>query len=272
MKVLRLSLFTFLLLGCFVTIVLLAQKETPAPFSATLSPLFQELGKPMKSLDRIASQILPIDAIDEKALGDELKARFAQLTSPHNQEKEDELNALIKSLTQNSLKPFQYTVFLTSGPPNAFAMPGGVICVTDGLLDILQTEDELVAILGHEIGHIEKGHCFDMCREILLRKKFKTLTIPTYVTEIFHSLAEVTFSKAQEDEADDYGFRLLVKHEYDPFSLASAFNQLIETNQEASSPNFMKDFFSTHPYLEIRKEHAHAKALKWQHKHPENHF
>ena len=70
------------------------------------------------------------------------------------------LNALVHSLTSETYKPFEYRIFLEEGSPNACALPGGAICITTGLMDLLQNESELVAVLSHEIGHIERGHYF----------------------------------------------------------------------------------------------------------------
>ena len=55
--------------------------------------------------------------------------------------------------------------------PNAFALPGGVIIVTGGLLKTLKSEAELAAVLSHEMGHIELSHCLDTVRFQLLARK-----------------------------------------------------------------------------------------------------
>lgn len=271
MKRLRLALLCLLLGGCLFTTLLLTKQKNHPPYQATLSPFFQELGKPLKSLDRVATQLLPVDEIDEKALGDGFREYFKGYDSEQSSEEKQltqYVNLLVQELTKDSTKPFEYTAFVVSGYPNAFALPGGVVCITDSLIELLENEAELVGILGHEIGHIEKGHCFDMYREEILRRKFEFLSIATYMTEIFHSLHEITFSKTQENESDEYGFRLLIKHGYCPFSLSSAFQHLIDIQLFQTTPDILEDFFSSHPYLEIRRDQFHAKALRWQQNNP----
>jgi len=55
-----------------------------------------------------------------------------------------------------------------------FTLPSGVILVTKGLLETMQSESELVSILAHELGHIERGHCFDVVKYELLARKIKS--------------------------------------------------------------------------------------------------
>lgn len=268
MKIFRISFIGTILIGVLLTTILLMKQKTSTPYTATLSPLFQELGKPIKSIDRVVSSILPIDEIDEKSLGEELKSQIESSYPQSDQESTYYLNALVKELTKDSKKPFEYKAYLVPGPPNACALPGGIICITDGLINSLKTEGELVAILGHEIGHIEKGHCFDLHRAEMLRKKMEFLSIATYAAQVFQGAAHLVFSKSQENESDIYGFQLLIKHGYSPFSLASAFQGLIELHHTQTSPNLIDDFFSSHPHLEIRKEQFQGAALRWQCRHP----
>lgn len=269
MKQLRLPFLITILLGIILTVIVLANQKVFVPYTGTLSPLFQELGKPIKSIDRVVSSILPIDEIDEKSLGEELKSCIQSRIDSSDLKSTHYLNALVKDLTKNSKKPFGYEVYLLCDlRPNAFALPGGIICITDSLLDILETEGELVAILGHEIGHIEKGHCFDLYRGEILKKKISSLSLAIYAAEIFQSIATITFSKSQESEADDYGFQLLIEHGYSPFSLSSSFQRLIEIDHTAITPNPINDFFHSHPYLEIRQQQSQAKALKWHYQNP----
>ncbi|MCB1114854.1 MAG: M48 family metallopeptidase [Chlamydiia bacterium] len=268
MKRLRFPFLITILCGILFTVIVIAKQKVSVPFTGTLSPFFQELGKPIKSIDRVVSSILPINEIDEKALGEELKSRFRNQYDARDSKSTHYLNALVKDLTKTSKKPFDYEVYLLFGSPNAFALPGGIICITDSLMDTLKTEGELVAILGHEIGHIEKGHCFDLYRGKMLKKTMETLSIAIFASEIFQSIASITFSKSQESEADDYGFQLLVENGYSPFSLSSSFQHLIEIHPTKTAPNPIVDFLHSHPYLEIRQQQSQEKAIKWFNQNP----
>lgn len=272
MKGFRAAFFLFLILGIGSTIAILIMEPAQPPFSRTLAPFFQELGKPIKSVDRAISRVFPIDEIDEKMLGDEIKLRLARMAASHSPEEEATvryLNSLIGFTTAESAKPFKYEVFLIEGSPNACAMPGGVICVTKGLMNILESEAELLAILGHEIGHIERGHLFDAARGEMLRRKIQSSSVPAYASEVIQMVVATTFNKTQEDEADEYGFRTLLKKGYDPFAMSSSFEKLLprtSSNQKMTDP--FNDFFSTHPYMELRIEKFRSRAKLWKGKYP----
>lgn len=256
--------------SCILVSLFLFKERLQPPMHGTLAPLFQQLGKPVKSADRAFSQLLPVNQIDEKMLGDEIKARFAARIDPSDIPTLNYLNDLIQTLTEESQNLFTYTVFLDYGPPNAYALPGGVICITHTLFYLLDSEAELVSILAHEVGHIERGHLFDHVREQLLARKINQISILAYASEVFHAVARHSFSKTCEDEADDYAFRTLVSKQYDPFALSDAFSKLHAYNREhESQPDLLKDFFATHPYTELRIENYRSKALQWQVNHPE---
>lgn len=270
----RFKIIFFIFLICVimgVSLILLKEKPQP-PFSRSLAPLFQELGKPVKSVDRVISRVFPVNEINEKMLGDEIKLRFAETFKPKIPEEEATvryLNSLINSLSDETRGSFQYQVFLVDGPPNAFAMPGGVLCITKGLMGILENEAELVAILGHEIGHVERGHLFDAARGEMLRRKIRKTSIVSYASDAIHILVGLSFSKTQEDEADEFGFRMLLKKQYDPIAMTTPLEKLIQGSmQKQGSTDFFEDFFTSHPYTELRIEKFRSRAKLWKKNYP----
>lgn len=265
MKIIRSFALGILLLGCIATTFCLIQAKAHPPFAKSWEPLFEELGKPVQSFDRALNRVLPISEIDEKHIGDEIKKRFSENSAPFTQEEEkivNYLNALVQYLTIDSKKPFKYKVFLVKGCPNACALPGGVIIITKSLLELLENEAELAAVLSHEIGHIERGHLFDSVAGKMLRKKSKLISIVGYTTEVINKMGRITFNKAQENEADEYSFRLLVTKGYDPFALVSLFNTLL-AHEPKFFHNLFSDFFATHPHIELRKEKFNSLAQLW---------
>ncbi len=268
MKLFRIALLTFLSLAVAVISFIIIYEEYETPFSRSLAPLYQELGRPIKSFDRIVGQLLPIDSIDEKMIGDEIKLSFAE-NSKYEGVKDDRtvkyLNSLINFAVREINSAFEYQVYLVSGPPNACAMPGGVICVTDELMEILENEAELVAILCHEIGHIERGHLFDKVKWDMLQRKVKAITLITFVSDVINAVARYSFSKTQEDEADEYAFRLMLNLGYDPMAISNAFEKImLESNNENGMTNPISDFFMTHPHTEHRIEKFRSRALLWK--------
>src|SRR5690606_35633908 len=142
-----LVLFAILFLSAFVLTALLST-GTKTPLGRTFEPLFRWMGKGTKTADRILGKVLPVDQIDEKVLGDAIRARSTygfQSSGPE----QAYVQSLVDEITSKSKKPYDYTAYIAPGSPNAFALPGGVVVVTTGLLSVLQTEAELVSVLGH---------------------------------------------------------------------------------------------------------------------------
>ncbi len=245
--------------------MVMEEKKEPH-LSRSISPLLRELGKPIKTVDRAISKLYPVDEIDENMLGIEIKIHLATYNVPADEKGEEiqsYLNRLVKNLSADSKRPFEYQVFLTDGFPNAYAMPGGAICVSKSLITILENESELAAILSHEIGHIERGHLFDAARNKMLRRKGGLITIATYFMEIQRFLTSFTFSKTQEDEADDFGFRTLVKYNYDPHAMTSALGRLNSFYMPKSPTNPFEEIFATHPHLKHRMDKFLTEAKLW---------
>ncbi|PJZ66985.1 peptidase M48 [Leptospira wolffii] len=230
---------------------------------ATLSPAFQLLGKPIKTVDRSLTKLLPINDLDEKRLGDSIALRYESYGEKGGKV-HSYLKSLISKLTKYNSKDFEYRILvMPTSSPNAFAMPGGVLFVTQGLLDTVHSEAELVAILGHEIGHVELSHCMDGVRGELLARKFGSATLGELADLAVGLLIRPSFSKNQEDEADQYGYELMIREGYDPLAMSLTFSRLKESiggKETAGSP--IEEYFMTHPYLSHRSEKFAEKAKK----------
>ena len=100
-----------------------------------------------------------------------------------------------QSLAQFSERPETFGGYhflaLDSAEINAFAAPGGLILVTRGLLDCCQTEDELAAVLAHEIGHVEKQHGLRAIRTGRLNSALTILAVEAGKNLAGEQLAEV---------------------------------------------------------------------------------
>ena len=103
-----------------------------------------------------------------------------------------------------------------SDASNAMALPGGLIIVTQGLLDQVESENELAFVLGHELGHFKnRDHLRALGRGIVLSMFFAVVT-GSDVSGIGISAADVTlkgFSRKQESQADEFGLTI-VNEEY----------------------------------------------------------
>lgn len=152
-----------------------------------------------------------------------------------------------------------------SNEANAFASPDGSVRVYSALMDIM-TDDELLGVIGHELGHLAGGHSRKQYRAALLTSAVRDglLISDGVIGELAAScigdLTEVLFnakySRDQEREADRYGYQYLKKCGKDPKAMAGALRKLLELQNNPSNKyyRYMAHLFSTHPDLEERIE------------------
>ncbi|HTU45252.1 MAG TPA: M48 family metalloprotease [Bryobacteraceae bacterium] len=95
---------------------------------------------------------------------------------------------------------------------NAFALPGGVVSIGGGLLSMLETEDELAGVLGHEIEHIDRYHCAERIQIEAALHRMPAGELVALPVEVFFA----GYSKSQELEADREGVKLAVISGYSP--------------------------------------------------------
>ncbi len=269
MKLLKYIFFSILIFGISCLVFVYTKEKLQPPFYRNFSVFFQEIGKPFHSINRSISKVLPIEDIDEQMLASEISEYMHIYEIQARESQKEYLKDLLLSLTKNCKKKFPYKIFIVYGPPNAFALPGGIICITNELLELISSEAELVSILGHEIGHIEHNHLFDACRGEMLRQKKSNIAIISFAIETFHIMSKMTFNKTQEDEADEFGFRLLLSQGYAPIAFSNIFQTVASKYpQKDRSTLLVNDFSKTHPDLEVRISKFKALAENWLAKQP----
>lgn len=234
------------------------------PLGRTLSPLMELFGQSTKAADRMLTKVMPIDEVDEAALGDALKIRMDAMYGSSDY-RLPYLQTLLGELAARSAKPFQYKIYVAPGATNAFALPGGIVIITEGMLDMLESEAELVSVIGHEMGHVELGHCFDSAKFQMLNAKLGGQTLGEIADFVYGALAHSSFSKTQESEADDYGFGMVTANAYDPMATSDAFDRLQKQigrqNDKGIDP--FRDYFSSHPPLALRVENFRERGKRY---------
>jgi Zn-dependent protease with chaperone function len=263
------------LVSCGIALIVVLQRaRVQPPLESTLTSAFQIVGAPLKLVDRLATRVLPVGELDEKELGDVFRASYDPQASPPGREQRY-LDSLMAELRPFTGKPFPYRAYVVDYPtPNAMALPGGVVLVTRDLLTTLHTEAELVGVLAHEIGHIERGHCFDAVRFELLAQKIGAQPLGALADLAAGLLLRHSYSKTMEHEADAYAFELLTHSRYDPRGVGGGFRSLqgyVTRHGEAwpqqASP--IRDYFTSHPPLPIRAEEFGQRAASWWRRHPD---
>jgi predicted Zn-dependent protease len=146
---------------------------------------------------------------------------------------------------------------------NALALPGGIIVITDDMIKVAESTEEVLAVLAHEIGHVELRHTM----KSILQNSAVAL-VATTVTSDAASLsvavaglptliARTKYSRDFESAADDYTFRLLKKKNYSPAHFASIMERL---DKKRGENHHIFAFVSTHPITEERIKRARAAA------------
>lgn len=142
---------------------------------------------------------------------------------------------------------------------NAFALPGGFIYVTRGILTHLSDEAELASVLGHEIGHVTGRHSVEQMSKAQLAGI--GLGIGAIVSPEFRNYGDLAqtglgllflkYSRDAERQADDLGLRYMQRGDFDPHHMPEVF-RLLERVGEAGGSERIPNWLATHPAPEDR--------------------
>ncbi len=209
-----------------------------------------------RDADQIGMRLTRLSDAEEMALGGELAGPV--LAEFHEDpDASVYVTDVARSLVPNARRSgiqYRFHVIVTPGI-NAFAMPGGQIFVTSGLLDFVESEAELAAALGHEISHVDLRHCVERYQ---YQYKLKALGS---MLEFAHRLMIVGFTQDQESDADSQGEQLAIEAGYDPDAAAALFERMKThfgepSPQNATTPveevgkavgDVIGSYFRTHP-------------------------
>ena len=183
------------------------------------------------------------------------------------------VNGLCQQVAQISHRPnlpYQCKV-IDSSVINAFAVPGGYIYFTRGILAYLNNEAELVGVMGHELGHITARHSAEQYSRAQLAQAGLGLTFG--LSETLSGFSDVVqfgvgmmflkFSRDNERESDDLGVQYSSKLGYDATQMANFF-QTLDRMQPSSDRSGLPEWFSTHPNPADRNQTVKLKAREWQ--------
>jgi len=155
---------------------------------------------------------------------------------------------------------------------NAFAVPGGYIYFSRGILATLNSEAELAGVMGHEIGHIAARHSAKQYSRAQLTQLglgvgaiFVDSTIISGLAQLGAGMLFLRFSRDNERQADDLGVEYSSKAGYDATQLASFFETLERMNP-GSDRSGLPGWFSTHPSPEDRVQVVRVRAKEWHQK------
>lgn len=188
---------------------------------------------------------------------DYLMAEPSRLSDAQKAEVEDVYRQLVAALPAKQQSKHSFELLFRDMPgmgPNAFALPGGTMVVTDAFVEQFPQPDILAGVLGHEIGHVVEEHG--------LKRLYRSLSMYLLVAYLAgdtgpiledvilegNLLLSLSFSRAQETSADEFGLNLSDKARFDPNGLKQFFEVLDKEYGEAEPAQWM----STHPSSQER--------------------
>lgn len=178
------------------------------------------------------------------------------------------LKRLTEGITDADGLPLNFKVYLVTDV-NAFACGDGSIRVFAALMDLMD-DDELMAIIGHEIGHVVHADTKHAMKNAYLASAARNAAgaaegsalarlSESQLGKVVAAFTDAQFSQKQEYEADEHGFEFCVKHGFDPYGMANSLNKLVELSKGAKASTVQK-MFSSHPDSEKRAARMKEKA------------
>ena len=157
---------------------------------------------------------------------------------------------------------------------NAFACGDGSVRICAGLMDVM-TDEEVMAVVGHEIGHVVHTDSKDAMKNAYLRSAVKNAAgaandkvaklTDSELGAMAEALAGAQFSQKQEFAADDYAFDFCLQQKVDPYAMSKALTKLVElSNSGGEKASRIQQMFSTHPDSEARAARLKERADKLQ--------
>ena len=221
------------ILALAVAALVLAQRRhveaevSPAPILYFVADTERELTRIPVSLTRLSQH-------QEIEIGDEMARRYLESNKAEDTPENREIAAYVTEVGARVAEhahrklPYKFHYIPQTYFVNAFALPGGHVFIGKGLLDLMDTEDELADILGHEVEHADLGHCAERVQIESALHKVPLGSLVQLPIEMF----EAGYSKDQELEADREGAKLAEAAGYSAEGAISMFRKFQKLEDE----------------------------------------
>lgn len=179
------------------------------------------------------------------------------------------IGTLIVNHTDAAKSPWKFKFHLLADNQtiNAFALPGGQVFITLGLLNKLQTEAQLAGVLSHEMGHVLERHSAQQMAKSQLGQMLVVatgtatsdpdsgrFTNAAMVAAMINHMFQLRYSRHDESEADQWGLKLMVQSGFNPRAMIEVMKILKASAAGERSP----EIFQTHPNPDLRIEQIRA--------------
>jgi beta-barrel assembly-enhancing protease len=257
------------------------RRHDPTPVSA--NAIVAMAADAQRDLSRAPMRLTRLSDAEEIAVGKQLAAGYSISTeklSPEQQALDSYVQQVGNAVSANAHRHLPYSFHLVPdrGMINAFSLPGGPVYVGEGMVDLMTSEDELAAVIGHEVEHIDHYHCAERV-QIEARLRNLQLGIVGAILQIPVQVWEAGYNKDEELEADREGIRLAVLGGYSPYGAVTMFERFSKLHSEylvhARNPEdeltqlaiqSMQGYFRSHPLPSERLAQANRLIAQegWQ--------
>jgi len=211
-----------------------------------------------------ASMPAPAGAMSTAAEVEQAKEEEKQVLSEYNVVSDPLLNQWVNEVAERdwgqvARRDLPYNIKILDAPDiNSFTLGGGYIYVNEGLLDFVQSDDELAGVIGHETGHNERRHTVTLpAKAQALNLLFGIASLFSPIIYHFGQLAEAGIiakqQRSDELQADQYGLLLMTRAGYDPDSMVSFMRHLGAAEDEHDS--MVDKYLADHPGFPDRVAH-----------------
>ena len=259
--------FAAILLSGIAAVVVSERRKADVP--AGPAAVLYLVADTEQELTRLPVRFTRMSDQDEIGIGDQLAVGYLpepdETGNADTREVERYLHLVGSRLATGAHRqlPYRFHFLPDRSLINAFALPGGQVFVGAGLLSLMDSEDELAAVLGHEIEHIDHYHCAERVQREEALRRIPLAGLVALPVTVF----EAGYSKDQELEADREGTRLAVESGYSAngaIRMFETFERLYEEHQaraktpqqELSNVAFqtLEGYFRSHPLASERMD------------------
>jgi predicted Zn-dependent protease len=223
----------FIAIACTAIWVVVYNEHHKTDVDANPRSILYTVADTGREITRAPARLTRMSDEDEIRVGNQLAQQYAVGLSAKDVQVESYIQSVgrkVFPLAHRKL-PFQFHYLPDPNLVNAFALPGGHVFVGGGLLHLMDTEDQLAAVLGHEIEHVDQYHCAERVQLEANARKWHVEDVSA-LAEIPITLFQVGYSKQQEMAADQEGTRLAVQAGYSPMGAIRLFQKFQRMEDE----------------------------------------
>jgi predicted Zn-dependent protease len=273
----------FLIVLAAGVVALYFSQRRPQPTPVSTNAVLEMAADAQRDLTRAPMRLTRISDGEEIAIGKQLAESYivdAGSLSPAERGLDSYVQRVGNAIGLRAHRrlPYQFHLLPDRAMINAFSLPGGQVFVGEGLLDLMNGEDEFAFVLAHEVEHIDHYHCAERV-QVEAQLRHLQLGIVGALVQIPLEVWEAGYNKDEELEADREGMRVAVLANYSPYGAVKLLERFSKLHREyiihAESPEQelsqlaiqgLEGYFRSHPLPSERLAQANSLIAQehWQ--------